>query len=92
MDFIWFFTTSTCNGPPPTDGTHNLGSLLLKRLSTADQILLDIYEQPAGDFYLGYDPNSWASGDTATGVHHPRGTFKRISFGTSAGSTDGALF
>jgi len=91
-DLIWNFETATCNGAAPTDGDHNLGSLILKRRVLTDSTLLGLYEDPIGNYYVGSDPNGWASGDAATGLHHPRGTFTRISFGTSAGSTDGALF
>lgn len=92
VDFVWFFETASCDGSPPVDGMHNLGSLLLKHHPASDETLLGLYEQPATDFYIGSNAGAWASGDAATGVHHPRGAFKRISFGTSAGSEEDAPF
>ncbi|MGD2110338.1 MAG: hypothetical protein PVI86_13235 [Phycisphaerae bacterium] len=92
VEVYWFYETPSCNGTPPTTPAtqpRNLGSLRLKRYSAADWTLLGLYEPPvSGVYYLGWDANDWEYGETATGVHHPRGTFKRISFGESRGSSE----
>src|SRR5262249_39595478 len=46
--------------------------------------------------YLGWDSNYWSNNSAATGIHHPRGEFKRIHFGTKSSDTscftsDGAV-
>jgi len=94
VEVFWHYNTPTCNGTPPAYNTllRSDGAILLKRHPGADCSLLGLLEAPQTDTYLGWDPNNWGSGDAATGIHHPRGTFKRISTGTSAGATDGVLF
>ena len=38
-------------------------------------------DPPRGAWFLGWDPNPQSVGTSVTGIHHPRGSFKRISFG-----------
>ena len=38
-------------------------------------------DPPRGAWFLGWDPNPQSVGGSVTGIHHPRGSFKRISFG-----------
>ncbi len=94
VEVLWHYNTPTCNGTPPAYNTllESDGAILLKRHPGADWSLLGLLEAPQTDTYLGWDAGNWASGNAATGVHHPRGTFKRISTGTSAGTTDGVQF
>jgi hypothetical protein len=92
VEVYWFYETPSCDGTPPTTPANqprSLGSLRLKRYSGADWTLLGLYEPPVSDvWYLGWDANEWEYGETATGVHHPRGSFKRISFGESRGASE----
>lgn len=92
IEVYWFYETSSCNGSPPATPANqprNLGSLRLKRYTEADWTLLGLYEPPvSGVRYLGWDANEWEYGEPATGVHHPHGTFKRISFGESRGKSE----
>ena len=82
--YVWFFQTDSCNGPmpDPNDLDRSEGSLLLKRYTDADWTLLGLYEPPATNWYLGWSSGYWDDDTAATGIHHPRGGFKRISFGT----------
>lgn len=96
-EFFWLYETQTCPGgvagpPPAAYPTPTDGALLLKRDPACDFTLLGLLEPPGTGFYAGWDPNTWASGGTATGVHHPRFSWKRISTGSSAGSEDDVLF
>jgi len=95
VEVYWFYETPSCNGTPPASPAsqpRNLGSLRLKRYTDADWTLLGLYERPvAGVRYLGWDANEWDYGESATGIHHPRGTFKRISFGESRGHSIGTF-
>ncbi|MCA9243089.1 MAG: hypothetical protein KDA32_03975 [Phycisphaerales bacterium] len=81
--FIWQFQTPNCNGMPPNANTlpRSDGSLLLKRYTASDWNLVGLYEAPGANFFLGWSSGSWSDG-AATGIHHPGGTFKRISFGS----------
>jgi len=93
-EFFWLHETPSCNGAGPNlnDADRTDGALLLKRNPATDFILLGLYEPPATNVYIGWDAGSWSSGGNATGVHHPRGSFKRISFGSSAGSSENVGF
>lgn len=93
--FVWLFQNSTCNGTPPNPNNlpRSVGSILLKRHSGSDWNLLGSYEQLGTNFYLGWTSSgSWSSGSAATGIHHPGGTFKRISFGSLLQADDDRCF
>ncbi|MCS7208170.1 MAG: hypothetical protein NZ874_01210 [Fimbriimonadales bacterium] len=93
--FVWNFQNATCDGTPPDPNSlpRSVGSLLLKRHPDSDWTLLGSREPIAAGLYLGWDASSsWASGSAATGIHHPGGTFKRISFGAVVGSANDVCF
>jgi lysyl endopeptidase len=94
LEAFWNYVTPNCNGTPPNFNTvaRTDGAQILKRHTNTDWTLLGLWEPPGANFYIGWDAGNWASNNAATGVHHPRGTFKRISTGSSAGSTNGSLF
>ncbi|MFQ5805246.1 MAG: trypsin-like serine peptidase [Phycisphaerae bacterium] len=88
LEVFWFYETPTCDGTPPDPNSvpRTFGSYVLKRKASADWTLLGLYDPPAGDFYLGWDASDWDDW-FATGIHHPRASFKRISFGDEEGPT-----
>lgn len=88
--FIWQFETPSCNGTPPNANTlpRSDGSLLLKRYTPSDWNLVGLYESPGANFFLGWTTAGWSDGAGATGIHHPGGTFKRISFGSKVGDRE----
>ncbi len=92
LEVYWFYETAVCNGPAaatPANQPLNLGSERLKRYTGADMTLLGLYDPPVGGAnFLGWNSGSWSNNETATGVHHPRGTFKRISFGETGGASN----
>ncbi|GBC94752.1 Lysyl endopeptidase [bacterium HR16] len=94
LEAYWFYQTDTCNGTPPSLNTvpRTDGALLLKHHTGADWVILGLYERPAGDYYLGWNSGSWGSGDSATTIHHPGGSYKRITFSTSNGTLTGCGF
>lgn len=101
VEAFWFYQSPCCPGTPGCVGTapapnrvpRTLGALLLRQFTSADWVLLGLFNPPPGGAaFLGWDANAWNAGDTATGIHHPRGSFKRISSGSSSGSTDNAGF
>ena len=83
---LWFFQNATCNGAlMPTIQT--LGAQLLQHDQPYDVTLLGLTQPPPENVsYLNYDTSPWAVGDPIRGIHHPGGTFKRISFGVLDGS------
>ncbi len=59
-------------------------SATLKVTGTAsDFSLLRFGSVPSGLFYSGWDANPVAASTTITGIHHPSGSHKRISFGAT---------
>lgn len=89
VEFLWFYQTPACNGVPPDPNTVpcTLGSLLLKNHAFYDCSLIGIYAYPAGGVqFNGWTTAAWGTGDPVTGIHHPRGSWKRISFGTFSDS------
>jgi len=94
MEAYWFYQTATCNGTPPNLNSvpRTTGALLLKQHVNSDWTLLGLYEPPAGNVYLGWDTNTWASGNSGSAVHHPDGTFKRVTFFTTDGTWGGCGF
>lgn len=82
--FIWRYRTPSCGGTPPanTNGfPRNDGALLLKTRDNSDVSLLGLYEPPLGDLWLGWDSGGWTLQSNATGIHHPGGSWQRISHG-----------
>jgi hypothetical protein len=82
----WLYNT----GDFPTSSTlHTDGANLLvtKGESISDFTFVQLTGSlPGGLTFAGWDPNPTPSGTTVTGIHHPHGSHKRISFGTT--STD----
>ena len=81
---IWLFQNDACDNSPPgsTNGFPRTdGSIVLKTRNNSDVSLLGLIEPPEGNFWLGWDSGGWALQSDATGIHHPGGTYKRISFG-----------
>jgi hypothetical protein len=87
-EFYWFYQTGTCNGSAPslfsvprTEGgadylagrTEYTGNdFAFLRLRTAS---------PGGVTYAGWSSATPGSSEILTGIHHPDGSYKRISFG-----------
>ncbi|MCX7992717.1 MAG: hypothetical protein N2651_03505 [Fimbriimonadales bacterium] len=84
MEAYWFFQTATCSGIPPNVNTvpRTQGARLLKQHFNSDWTLLGLYEPPEGDVWLGWTTASWSGGSSGSAIHHPGGTFKRLSFFT----------
>lgn len=91
IEFYWLYQTSSCNGSVPsltsvprTTG----GATLLATQSSNDFSFLRIKNNPpSGLTYAGWTTTSPTSSETITGIHHPGGSYKRISFGKVVSST-----
>lgn len=84
VELFWFFQTSNCNGPPPnlTSVPTTSGADLLATDPASDFTLLQLRQSPpGGTYYLGWSTNAPAPNETLACIHHPMGTYKRISFG-----------
>lgn len=92
LEFYWTYQTPACNGTPPSiasvprttggaaylggnGGTGNVGGgndFTLLRMNGSP---------PVGATYVGWTSLVPDLGTEVTDIHHPRGSFKRISFG-----------
>ena len=88
---FWRFQSSTCDGPPPelrdvprtTAGARLLSTLGDFGDPKGDMTFLQILgDLPNGVFFQGWNPARLPFGTRVVGIHHPRGTYKRISGGT----------
>ncbi|HWI59963.1 MAG TPA: trypsin-like peptidase domain-containing protein, partial [Bacillota bacterium] len=85
LELFWFYQTSTCNGAPPSLAGVPMtggGADLLATATGSDYALLQLRQSPPqGTFSLGWSLTPPSSSETLTSIHHPSGSFKRISFG-----------
>jgi uncharacterized protein (TIGR03437 family) len=89
LQAYWFYETSQCNGPAVTRSvaTRVDGARLLATQATgnADMSLVQLNALPqAAVWFSGWQTTEPALGDALTGIHHPDGSYKRISFGVRA--------
>lgn len=77
-----FWNYNTGDDPPP--GTpSSFGANLMVTGTATDFTLLRFGGVPAGLYYSGWDANPVGSSVPVTGIHHPEGSHKRISFGAT---------
>lgn len=83
-EIYWLFQTSTCNGTPPTLSSVPQSAVCtrLSYSSGSDYSLLMVEGViPNGLGWAGWSSSTVANGTACTGIHHPDGAYKRISFG-----------
>jgi len=85
LEVFWDYQTASCGAPPPTTyGTVNSQGADLVAWGTlqgGDYSLLLLKSVPAGVTFAGWDPTDPPMLADVTGIHHPAGSWKRISFG-----------
>lgn len=85
---VWFYESQTCGGNDPprwADLPQTPAATVLAQDVTTDWTLLglrSIGDVPGGVTYLGWTSGTLANGSSVTGIHHPAGSYKRISFGS----------
>jgi hypothetical protein len=89
----WAYESPGClQGPPLSKGTlkSSAGGHLLAwaTIQKGDYSLVVLPDVPSGVVFAGWDPSDVAVGSPVVGVHHPMGSYKRISFGTVVASFD----
>ncbi|MEI8356228.1 MAG: serine protease, partial [Deltaproteobacteria bacterium] len=94
-EYYWFYQTSICNGSPPSPANvprTGGGATFLAGMSGDggnDFSFLQLRQAvPRTVKYAGWTSDSPAKGAAVTGIHHPDGSYKRISFGVLYGSED----
>jgi len=93
LETFWAYESTGCNlGPPASRGTlnsQNGGHLLAwATIPQGDYSLVLLPNVPSGVVFAGWDTNDLNVGASLTGIHHPEGSYKRISFGHSIASFD----
>jgi hypothetical protein len=96
LQTFWAYQTAACGAPAPTTyGTLNSsnGGHLLESgaLNLGDYSLVLLPDVPDGVVFAGWDTADPLVGASVVGIHHPMGSYKRISFGQATASLDVSL-
>ncbi|MFK7960231.1 MAG: serine protease [Phycisphaerales bacterium] len=88
VEVYWRYQTSACGGTIPNVNTltRSNGVHLLHNDSGTDWTLLGLDGTGAANQYLGWDAGGLANGTDMVAIHHPRGTFKKITYMTKTGN------
>lgn len=81
----WDYQTPSCGGAVPGLGTVPSSAVcqLLSNNATSDySFLMVLGTLPNGRYWSGWQAGDPTDGTLVTGIHHPTGAYKRISFGT----------
>jgi hypothetical protein len=92
LECYWFFQTSTCNGTPPSKSSvpRSTYATLLSTGAPSDYTFCRIDGTvPRNLWWNGWSAGYPAGGTSLTGIHHPSGAYKRISFGSKINTTCG---
>jgi len=87
IEAYWTFQTSTCGGAPPasrdTSAKSSVGGHLIDfgTIEQGDYSLVLLPNVPSGVTFSGWDVTDPPITTPLTGIHHPSGSWKRISFG-----------
>jgi hypothetical protein len=85
LEAFWAYQTPGCAAPPPLtkEGPKSQGAhyLVSGNLSAGDFSLLLLQSVPGGVWFAGWDPSDPPYGGRVVGIHHPKASYKRISFG-----------
>jgi hypothetical protein len=93
----WTYQTASCAGSPPasrdtsaksTAGGHLIASGAIEQ---GDYSLVLLPDVPSGVTFSGWDTSDPPNGTALTGIHHPSGSWKRISFGERIADSSNAI-
>jgi hypothetical protein len=88
---VWFYQSASCNAPPPSlrDVPRTQGSRYLAGIpfTNGDATLLRLNQIPDGVTFSGWTADPVEPDTRIVGVHHPRGDYKRVSFGVTRPAT-----
>ncbi len=93
LQTFWAYESNGCNqGPPSSRGTlnsQNGGHLVAwGAIEQGDYSLVLLPNVPSGVVFAGWDTSDPSLGSPLVGIHHPAGSYKRISFGQNDKSVD----
>jgi hypothetical protein len=84
LETHWFYQAASCNSSSRDSRYNKLtgGAQLLYASANTDTSFLRLNKQPpSGALYLGWTTATPIINDSVTGIHHPDGDLKKISFG-----------
>ena len=87
VEAYWTYQTSACGGTPPASNATSTKSTAGAHLvsfalpADGDYSLILLTDVPAGTTFAGWDIADPPQLGLLTGIHHPSGSWKRISFG-----------
>jgi hypothetical protein len=93
VEVFWTYQTSSCGATPPTSNasseksTEGADLIDFGTIEQGDYSLLLLKDIPAGLTFSGWDPSDPPLQASLAGVHHPAGSWKRISFGERTADT-----
>ena len=91
VEAYWTYQTPACGGVPPATRTTSVKSTVGAHLisgaafTDGDFSLILLQDAPAGTTFAGWDIADPPFLTALTGIHHPSGSWKRISFGQRVG-------
>jgi hypothetical protein len=91
VEAYWTYQTPACGGVPPATRTASVKSTVGAHLisgaafTDGDFSLILLQDAPAGTTFAGWDITDPPYLTPLTGIHHPSGSWKRISFGRRVG-------
>lgn len=93
LQTFWAYESTGCNDGPPADrgtlNSSNGGHLVTwSTIEQGDYSLVLLPDVPTGVVFAGWDTGDPAIGSPMVGIHHPAGSYKRISFGQTIDSVD----
>src|SRR5579862_4201841 len=88
LETFWAYESLGCNlGSPTTRGSlnsQNGGHLVAwNTIENGDYSLVLLPDVPTGVVFAGWNPADLDVGSPVVGIHHPTGSYKRISFGNT---------
>ena len=97
LQAYWTYQTTACGADPPASNSKSLKSALGAHLvasgtmAEGDFSLVLLQDVPAGVTFAGWDVADPARNASLTGIHHPSGSWKRISFGQRVGDAAASI-
>jgi lysyl endopeptidase len=93
VEAYWTYQTASCGGAPPTRANSSrskAGAHLVDYggISQGDYSLLLLPDVPSGVTFAGWDASDPPLQTNVAGMHHPMGSWKRISFGERVSDSD----
>lgn len=83
----WFWQRSSCGGTLPSLSSlpQCAGVETFVNDANTDFTLVGLSDVNTSNAWAGWNAGYWADGSASRGIHHPGGSYKRITFGTKTG-------